>query len=211
MNEEIEKRINKIPLAMPARIALIQATSDIYEQMKQEDVMQSVSIPHRIATAAFLACDGNACIALPKLKSTFGGSLKGAFIHKARTALNIPHGTARNKVDSLYNVLNIQDSRIKKLAHFYVDVLSGTAHMPSNLAVASIYLASYVIDNRNGLTLKELYRYTGCGEITQREIRKMICQKIGSDTAIRQIHKELLSSLQRSYLLGEVENEDKEI
>jgi transcription initiation factor TFIIIB Brf1 subunit/transcription initiation factor TFIIB len=201
---EIDNQIKEMHLATPAHNGLTKATLDIFNQMAQEDVIQFASISHRIATAAFLACDGNACIAIPKLKRVFGSQIKGGYISNSREVLQIPRGTAPKKLDSLCKVLDVSDSNIIKLAHFYAGVLDGTSHAPSYIAVASLYIACNVLYNKSKrFTLKELYHYTGCGEVTLRATYKLICKKVG-ERELQQQHKVLLKSTRSLYLLGDI-------
>jgi hypothetical protein len=89
--EELLAQIDAMSLAPSASSALLEATLDVFHRMKQEEVMQAVPLSHRIATAAFLACDSKACIAISKLKRAFGDNISGKNITKARRALQIPH------------------------------------------------------------------------------------------------------------------------
>ena len=203
IKSEIDNRIKGMHLATPAHNALAKATWDIYKQMQEKKILWRVSSSHLIATAAFLACDGNACIAIPKLKHAFGSRIKGRYISKSRAALQIPRGTAHQKLDSLCNVLDVSDPNIIKLAHFYASVLAGTSRMPSYLAGASLYIASNMLYMKDRFTLKELQHYTGCGEVTIRETYKSICHKVAKGK-LRQQHKAFLKSIRSSWLLGDI-------
>lgn len=196
---KIDNQIKGMRLATPAHNALTKATWDIYTQMYEKKILGRISTSYLIATAAFLACDGNACIALPKLKHAFGSRIKGGYISKSRAALQIPHGTAHKKLDSLCKVLDVSDPNIIKLAHFYSGILDGTSHMPSYIAAASLYIACNLL-YKNGFTLKELYHYTGCGVVSIRETYKLICKKVAAES--QQQQKALLNSIHSSQFLG---------
>ena len=175
--EEIAKQINKMNLALATHIALVKATSNIFNQMKQEDVIQSASISHRIATAAFLACDGNACVAIPKLKRAFGTRIASKYIVKARTALRIPHGTAHEKLDSLCDICEIMDRDTITRAHYYVELLSErSSGSPTAIAATSFYAA--LQQSSRVLTQREIQHLTGCSEIIQRRLIKVLLYKL---------------------------------
>jgi hypothetical protein len=176
--EELQAQIDAMSLAPSASSALLKATLDVFHRMKQEDVLQATPLPHRIATAAFLACDSKACIAISKLKRAFGDNITGKNIRKARIALQIPHGTAHEKLDSLCNVCEVLDPVLIARAHQYVELLNVTSAMPSSIAAASLYVA--VHESPMSLTHNELYLLTGCTEITQRKLIKILLQKLCS-------------------------------
>jgi hypothetical protein len=122
-------------------------------------------IGNRISAALFLACDGNACIAIPKVRSVCGSQLKGHNIRKIRGALQIPHGTAHEKLNSLCELLKVADLDVKGKAHLYVDILeSRNVMFPTHLAVAAFYLANW--GRETSLTVKELREMTGSCEGT---------------------------------------------
>ena len=177
--EEIAKQINKMNLALATHIALVKATSTMFNRMKQEGVIQSASISHRIATAAFLVCDGNACIAIPKLKHAFGTRIASKYISKARTALQIPHGTAHEKLDSLCGICKIEDANIvARRAHYYVELLSEhSSGSPTYMAATSFYVALQQ-SSRVALTQREIQHLTGCSEIGQRRLINVLLHKL---------------------------------
>jgi transcription initiation factor TFIIIB Brf1 subunit/transcription initiation factor TFIIB len=179
--EELQMQIDAMSLAPSASSALLEATLEIFHRMKQEKVMQAVPLAHRIATAAFLACDSNACIAMSKLKRAFGNNILGRNITKARTALQIPHGTAHEKLNSLCDVCEISDTATESQAHYYVDLLSETSAMPSSIASASLYVAVKGVSMKS-LTHNEIYHLTGCTEITQRKLIKILLRKLAPKT-----------------------------
>lgn len=173
--EEIRAEIDKISIAPSARSALFKVTSNIFEQMQQKRLLQSVPLPRRIATAAFLACDSKACIAIPKLKLAFGDQIVQKHISKARISLKIHHGTAHEKLDSLCKVCEISDTVTISRAHQYVDFLR-EAGTPSNVAVASLYVA----DNQtsgSALTQREMRDLTGCTEATLRSLSMILLRR----------------------------------
>jgi hypothetical protein len=159
--------------------ALLKATLEIFHRMKQEEVIPATQFSHRIATAAFLACDSKACIAISKLKCAFGTNLTGKNIRKARKALQIPHGTAHEKLDSLCNVCEVLDPAIIARAHQYVELLNVTSAMPSSIAATSLYVAVYE-SPISSLTRNELYHLTGCTEVTQGKLTKTLLLKLCS-------------------------------
>jgi hypothetical protein len=140
--EELLAQIDAMALAPSASLALLKASLDIFHRMKREKVMQATPVSHRIAIAAFLACDANACIAISKLKRAFGENITGKNITKARRALQIPHGTAHEKLDSLCTICEVLDPEIIARAHQCTDLLSETSAMPSSIAATSLYAAS---------------------------------------------------------------------
>jgi transcription initiation factor TFIIIB Brf1 subunit/transcription initiation factor TFIIB len=174
--EELQAQIELMSLAPSAHLALLEATLDIFRRMQQEDVLHSVLLSHRIATAAFLACDSKACIAIPKLKRAFAKNLTGKNIRKARAALQIPHGTAHEKLDSLCTVCECSDPVLIARAHQYVELLSETSAMPSSIAATSFYVAVY--ESSMTLTHNDIYHLTGCTEITLREHTKTLLRKL---------------------------------
>jgi len=176
-NKEIQIEINRLSLAPSARLALSKATCDIFNRMKEKKVIQQVPFPRRIATAIFLACDSKACIAIPKLKLTFGTQIVQKHISKARIALNISHGTAHEKLDSLCKVSEITNTDIILRAHHYVDLLSvNSAGMPSNIAATSLYVADN-LRSSNSLSQREIRHLTGCTETTLRILSKILLRK----------------------------------
>lgn len=178
--EELRAQINAMSLAPSASSALLEATLDIFYRMKQENAIQATPIAHRIATAAFLACDSKACIALSKLKSAFGNNLTGKNITKARRVLQIPHGTAHEKLDSLCKICEVSDPVLIASAHLYVELLSETSAMPSSIAATSFYVA--VKDSpTSSLTHNEISLLTGCTEVTQGKLTKILLQKLCSE------------------------------
>ena len=175
--EQIRAQIDKLALAPPARLALFKATTDIFEQMEQKGELPYVSVPRRIATAAFLACDSKACIAIPKLKHTFGTQIVQKHISKVRIALNIPYGTAHEKLDSLCKVSEITNIHTILHAHHYVDLLSeDSAGMPSNIAATALYVADNLCSS-NPLSQRDICHLTGCTEITLRFLSKILLRK----------------------------------
>ena len=181
--EELQVQIDAMSLAPSPSSALLEATLDIFHRMKQEKVMQAVPLSHRIATAAFLACDSKACIAIPKLKRAFGNNITGKNITKARKALQIAHGTAHEKLDSLCNVCEVTDLALIARAHQYVELLSATSAMPSSIAATSFYVAVY--ESSMTLTHNEIYHLTGCTEITQSKLTKILLRKLFPKTRER--------------------------
>jgi hypothetical protein len=174
--KELRAQIDAMSLAPSASSALLEATLEIFHRMKQEEVMQAVPLAHRTATAAFLACDSKACIAISKLKRAFGDNITGKNITKARTALQIPHGTAHEKLDSLCNVCEVLDPVLIARAHKYVELLNVTSAMPSSIAATSLYVAVY--ESPMSLTRNEISLLTGCTEITQRKLTKTLLRKL---------------------------------
>jgi hypothetical protein len=177
--EELVAQIDAMSLAPSASSALLEATLDVFQRMKQEDVIQATHLSHRIATAAFLACDSKACIAISKLKCAFGKNITGKNITKARRALQIPHGTAHQKLDSLCNVCQVSDPVIIARAHQYAALLSETSAMPSSIATTSLYVAALESPTMS-LTENELYRLTGCTDITQRKLTRILLGMLAS-------------------------------
>jgi hypothetical protein len=147
--------------------------------MKQEEVIPATQFSHRIATAAFLACDSKACIAISKLKCAFGKNISGKNIRKARAALQIPHGTAHEKLDSLCNVCEVSDPVLIARAHKYVELLNITSAMPSSIAATSLYVAVYESPT-SSLTQNEIYLLTGCTVITQRKLTKILLRMLAT-------------------------------
>ena len=174
--EELEVQIDAMSLAPSASSALLKATLDIFHRMKHEKIMQAVPLAHRTAAAAFLACDSQACIAIPKLKRAFGKNIIGRNITKARRALQISHGTAHEKLDSLCKVCKISNTDTILRAHHYVELLSGDGAMPSNIAAASLYVAEHR-RSKGALTAREMRDLTGCTDITLRKLVHVIFLK----------------------------------
>jgi len=175
--EELRAQIDAMSLAPSASSALFEATLDIFHRMKHEKIMQAVPLSHRTATAAFLACDSKACIAIPKLKRAFGKNITGKNITKARKALQIAHGTAHEKLDSLCNVCEVTDLSLISRAHQYAELLSDTGAMPSSIASTSLYVADRESSTRP-LTHNDIYHLTGCTEVTQRKLIKTLLRML---------------------------------
>jgi transcription initiation factor TFIIIB Brf1 subunit/transcription initiation factor TFIIB len=175
--EELRAQIDAMSLAPSASSALYYATLEIFHRMKQKGVIQATPFSHRIATAAFLACDSKACIAISKLKRAFGKNITGKNITKARKVLQIPHGTAHEKLDSLCNVCEVMDPTLIARAHHYVELLSETSAMPSSIAATSLYVAVYE-SSTSTLTLNEISHLTGCTEITLRKLINILLLKL---------------------------------
>ena len=174
--KELRAQIDAMSLAPSASSALLKVTLEILHRMKQEKVMQAVPLAHRTAAAAFLACDSQACIAIPKLKRAFGKNIIGKNISKARRALQISHGTAHEKLDSLCKVCKISNTVTILRAHHYVELLREDGAMPSNIAAASLYIAEYR-RSKGALTAREMRDLTGCTDITLRKLVHVIILK----------------------------------
>lgn len=159
---QIRSLVSKMNLASASELSLISETNSIYNRMLDKGIKDG-PIGNRVSTALFLACDGNACIAIPKVKSVCGSQLKGRNIRKIRAALQISHGTAHEKLSSLCERLNVADLDVKRKAHLYVDLLEDRNVMfPTHLAVVAFHLANW--ETETALTVKEMSEMTGCSE-----------------------------------------------
>lgn len=138
--KQIQELISKMHLLPDSEVALIGHTTEIYNKFKEKGIMRTYQLRKRIAVSAFLACDGKVCVALPKLRRAADSSISGGNIGKARRELNIPRGTAHEKLDSLCHVCHVSDEIVISRAHDYVALMDGTSS-PTMLAATALSLA----------------------------------------------------------------------
>lgn len=176
----ITNRIQNMHLAPGTEESLIKITKALYEEMLEKKRWRSISRSNRVSIALFLACDGHACIALPKVKTVCGpgGYLKN--VHEAREALGIPHGTAHKKLDSLYKAAGIENEAVKEKGHYYVSLFEEIpgAFFPTNVATASLYAANIINGKPEYMTLKMLCSLTGCTEVSLTNLLKMLIREV---------------------------------
>lgn len=168
---QIRDQVTKMHLAAPAENALIESASKLYEELLENKVSLGLARSIRVATAIFLACDGNACIALPKVKHVCGSNVSMKHISKARKILQLPHGTAHEKLNSLCRVCNIYNGDFITKAHHFVSLLEEEGSlMPTTMAAAAFGSAGVALDYKDRLTQNEISKITGCTEMSIRKV-----------------------------------------
>lgn len=182
---QIRDLVTKMHLAAPAENALIKNTSKLYEELIANKVSLGLARSTHAATALFLACDGHACVALPKVKYVCGSSVSMKHISKAREILQLPHGTAHEKLNTLCSVCNISNRDFIKKAHHFVSLLDEEgSFMPTTMAAAAFWSAGVALDYKERLSQNKISKLTGCTELTIRKASDILSQRV---TARREV------------------------
>jgi transcription initiation factor TFIIIB Brf1 subunit/transcription initiation factor TFIIB len=180
--EETQKLISKMNLLPDSAAALNHYTTKICTKIKEKGLMRTATIRKLVTTSAYLACDGKACVATPKLKAA-AHSIPVYEIGNARRILKIPRGTAHQKLDSLSRVCHVRDKNVISKAHDYVSLLNNTGSGPTGIAATALSLA----DNRTlsiyPLHLQEdIIRATGTSKSTLVRLKTNI-ERMGKELA----------------------------
>lgn len=176
---QIRERVERLHLTSCMEESLTRITKTLYEEMRDKGIAQTISISNRISTALFLACDGHACIAIPKVKIVCGSGSYLGHINKARNSLKIPHGTAHKKFDSLCKAAGINSKEIDERGHRYIDLLNQrAAYFPTSVATVSLYAANLVNWKPQRIALKSLCALTGCGQISINSLLKVLEKEV---------------------------------
>lgn len=165
-NEEIQKLISNMNLSPDSAAALNRYTTEICTKLKEKGLMQASSIRKRVTASVYLACDGKACVAIPKLIAA-AHSIPTNEIGNARGILKIRRGTAHLKLDSLSHVCHVKDKNVISKAHDYVSLLDNTGVTPTAIAATALSLAGNRTLSIYPLHLQEdIIRATGLSKPT---------------------------------------------
>lgn len=207
----IMNRIEKMHLAPRTEESLIKITKALYEEMLEKKMGYAISRNNRVSIALFLACDGHACIALPKVKTVCASGSYLKHVYEARKVLGIPHGTAHEKLDSLYKAAEIEDEAVKEKGHYYVylfDKCPG-AFFPTNVATASLFAANIINSKPQYVTLGMLCFLTGCTEVSITNLLKKLIKEVkrmkeetGVDSLITKEELDLVHLINKEMLGG---------
>ena len=185
-NEEVEvqisNRVHEMGLSSLAEKALVGSTIKLYGEIGTKCIFpeSNESTTRQIATALFLACDGHACISIPKVQRACGKHLQMKNIWEARKAIGQTPATAHEKLDSLCLLYHISNKAFLERAHHFITLFKGY-YRPTTMAVTAFLVALQQNQPNVPLPLKELLKLTkatGCRVVTIRNAYMYLHKKI---------------------------------
>ena len=161
---QISGMVEEMNISPLAGKALINSTIKLYDELESKGILyRGIPSPDIISTALFLACDGHACIVVPKVQRVCKSHLHKKYIQRAREALGSFPATAHEKLDSLYKSIGCSNTKLLEKAHHFISLIEGDkSYRPTILAAMAFYEADRQLNFYDNITQNKIAELTGC-------------------------------------------------